>query len=234
MNIAEIKNELHKLATKEAAHSKGQFFTSEQLEKDRFIGVKVPQIRALTKQYRALALDVCEELLQSPIHEERLLALLLLVQKYPKANENEKEKIVSIYLNNLAYIDQWDLIDQSAGYILGPFLEDKERKILYTLAKSPHWWERRISIIATVYFIKKNQYQDTLALAQILLKDPHDLVQKGVGWMLKEISERDINQVIQFLKKYATEMPRTMLRYAIEKFPEKERQHFLLSSKKTK
>lgn len=232
MEITEIKKKLYILAKKETALSMQRFFAQEHLVRDQFIGIKVPQLRSFAKKHKTLPLKICIELIQSSIHEERLLALLLLVQKYNKASPEEQKEIAQIYLNNTAYINQWNLIDLSAEFILGPYLEKKDRKILYQLAKSPHWWERRIAVITTFHFIRKNAFHETFHLAKLLLKDTHDLVQKAVGWMLKEISKRDLESAVAFLQEYSSKMPRGMLRYALEKFPEIERKHFLTSIRK--
>jgi len=166
-------------------------------------------------------------LLTSSIHEERFLALLILVRNFASGDEIEKGKIYDLYLENTSYINSWDLVDGSAHHIVGVFLMDKNKASLYRLAKSENLWERRIAVVSTFHFIKNDQFQETLKIAEILLTDPEDLIHKAVGWMLREIGKRDMAAEERFLKKHSMKMPRTMLRYAIEKFPEPKRQRYL-------
>jgi 3-methyladenine DNA glycosylase AlkD len=161
--------------------------------------------------------------LQSKYHEHRLTALYILILNFKK----QKEEVIDIYLRNLERVNNWDLVDSSAPYLLGPYLEDKDRSILYELAKSDNLWKQRIAIITTLYFIKNNDFEDALKISEMLLNHKHDLIHKAVGWMLREIGKRDKKVEEEFLKKYYKNMPRTMLRYAIEKFPEEERQKIL-------
>jgi len=170
-------------------------------------------------------LDI-QKLLDSKIHEHRLVGLLILVDKYEKSNNKE---IVDFYLANTKNINNWDLVDLTAHKILGHYLLDKDRTLLYNLARSNDLWEKRISIISTFYFIKNNDFKDALKISEILLNDKHDLIHKAVGWMLREIGKRDQKAEEKFLKKYYKKMPRTMLRYAIEKFDEKKRKAYLRS-----
>lgn len=194
---------------------------------DRFLGIKVPQIRSTAKACRALALPGIMQLLQSPFHEERLLALLLMVEQYDKGDTAARAAIFSGYLGNTRWINNWDLVDLSAPQIVGQHLTDKDRGLLKKLAVSHNLWERRMAILASFWFIKQNDYHDALAIAELLVQDRHDLIHKAVGWMLREIGKRDRAAEEQFLKKHAATMPRTMLRYAIERFPEKLRQTYL-------
>jgi len=192
-----------------------------------FLGIKVPEQRKVAKKYKDLSLKDTESLLKSNIHEHRLIALLMLIQHYQKANPELKKKIFNIYLKNTQHINNWDLVDLSAPNIVGDFLLTKNRKILYKLAKSKRLWERRIAILATFTFIKNNDLKDTLKISEILLKDKHDLIHKSVGWMLREVGKKNQGILEDFLKKHYKTMPRTMLRYAIEKFPEPKRQAYL-------
>jgi 3-methyladenine DNA glycosylase AlkD len=225
-----IEKRLKQLANRETAEIQKKFFKTgpgEYGEGDIFIGVRVPDLRKLAKEFQALTFSEVRALLASSIHEERLLGLLILVRKYASSDEITKKKIYELYLENTPFINSWDLVDGSAHHIVGAFLMDKNKASLYRLAKSENLWERRISIISTFHFIKHDQYQETLKIAKILLADPEDLIHKAVGWMLREIGKRDGVTEETFLKKHYMEMPRTMLRYAIEKFPEPKRQKYL-------
>jgi len=230
MNINELKKDLRRDSSKKHAKALQWFFKTgpgEYAEGDIFIGVKVPKIRSVVRKFKNLSLRETKVLLHSKIHEERLAALLILVQKYSKAQEVEREKIYNIYLKNTKYINNWDLVDLSAGHIVGAFLADKTKKEIHVLAKSKTLWERRIAIIATFYFIKQGIFNHTLRIAHMLLVDKEDLIHKAVGWMLREVGKRDLKSEEEFLKKYYKRMPRTMLRYAIERFPEPKRQAYL-------
>ncbi|MBI2102950.1 DNA alkylation repair protein [Candidatus Woesearchaeota archaeon] len=196
-------------------------------EGDQFWGITVPECRKIAKQYFSLPLAEITTLLCHPIHECRLTALLILVKKYQKADEMRREDIVDYYLQNTKYINNWDLVDLTADKILGAYLIDKDKTPLTRLARSTVLWERRIAIIATYYFIRQGQSTQTLDIAKILLHDQHDLIHKAVGWMLREIGKRDKAREEEFLKEHYLSMPRTMLRYAIEKFPEEERKEYL-------
>ncbi|MFH1802682.1 MAG: DNA alkylation repair protein [archaeon] len=225
--LQSLKSELKSLASPEKAKLLQRYFKTgkgQYGEGDIFLGVTVPEIRAIAKKYKDLPLEEIKSLLTSKIHEERLTALLLLVHLYQK---NPDKKFVDLYLSNTKYINNWDLVDLTSHKILGHYLENKPRDILYNLAKSTSLWERRISIISTFYFIPKKDFKDALALAEILLHDKHDLMHKAVGWVLREIGKKDLPTLQIFLKKYYKTMPRTMLRYAIEKFPEEERKKYL-------
>ena len=230
MSVKEIQKKLKHLGNKEKAKKHQSFFKTgpgEYGEGDIFVGVTVPELRRLAKEYKTIGINETKQLLKSKIHEERLLSLFLLIHRYSKGDEPEKKRIYELYLKNTYFINNWDLVDSSAGHIVGAFLFDKSKKPLYYLVKSENLWERRISIISTFYFIKRNQFSDTLKISKILLSDKEDLIHKAVGWMLREVGKRDISVEEIFLKKHYKNMPRTMLRYAIEKFPESKRQRYL-------
>jgi 3-methyladenine DNA glycosylase AlkD len=223
-----VQGDLRKLANKKKAEQlQGYFKTGkgEYAEGDKFIGLTVPQVRAIAKKYKELPLTDVEKLLHSPIHEYRLTALIILTEKFKRA-ENKRE-IVDIYLRNTKYINNWDLVDLSSHEILGTFLLNKPRKILFTLAKSKNIWERRIAVISTFAFLRQHDTSDSMALADMLLHDTHDLMHKAVGWMLREVGKRDEKTLVDYLSTRYTAMPRTMLRYAIEKFDEKRRARYL-------
>src|SRR3989338_4062666 len=196
-------------------------------EGDIFLGVTVPKMRRVAKKYKELSIDKIQSLLRSPIHEERLTALLILVENFRKADEPKKTEIFNLYLKNTKYINNWDLVDLSASRIVVEYLKDKPVDILYTLARSKNLWERRIAIISTFQFIWEGKFAETLKISKILLNDPHDLIHKAVGWMLREVGKRSLEVEEKFLQKNYKKMPRTMLRYAIEKFPESLRIKYL-------
>ena len=196
-------------------------------EGDRFAGIRVPQLRALAKKHAELSLADTAELLRSPVHEHRLLALLLMVHRYRRGTATEREAVYRAYLASTAYVNNWDLVDASAEHIVGAELVDRERAPLFTLAKSDSVWERRIAIMATFHLIKRGEFGPTLRVAEILLHDRHDLIQKAVGWMLREIGKRDRATEEEFLRRHCREMPRTMLRYAIERFPNELRRRYM-------
>lgn len=226
----EITAHLHSLADPvRAAHSQRYFKTGpgEYGAGDRFLGIRVPTVRDAVRRYRTASVDTAGNLLKSPYHEIRLFALLLLVERYGKGSEAECEAIYTLYFTLTRHINNWDLVDTSAPYIVGRHLLDKDRAILYPLARSQSLWERRIAIIATAWFIRQGQFHDTLRLAEMLLRDPEDLIHKAAGWMLREIGKRDKAAEVVFLKAHHREMPRTMLRYAIERFGEAERKRYL-------
>ncbi len=230
MTAPEIHKHLQKLANPDKAKILQGFFktgTGEYGEGDRFLGIVVPVIRKLAKQYQDAPIGEVKKLLTSAIHEERLLALLMLVQRYEKSDDGLKKIIYGLYLKNTAYINNWDLVDLSAEKIVGPYLRDRARRPLYRLAKSKGLWERRIAIISTFHYIKNHDYKDTLAVAGLLLDDAEDLIHKAVGWMLREVGKRDMGVEERFLRAHYRSMPRTMLRYAIERFPESKRKRYL-------
>lgn len=230
MSLPDLKKEFLKLADKDKALLLQRFFKTgkgEYAEGDIFLGIVVPKQRALVKKYwNLLDLKDIQELLNSKIHEHRLTALLILVNQYQKHPE-KREEIFKLYLANTKNINNWDLVDLSAPNIVGSYLLDKNRSILYNLANSHHLWERRIAVLSTFMFIREKQFGDSLKIAEILLNDKHDLIHKAVGWMLREIGKRDVKVLESFLKKHHRKMPRTMLRYSIEKFPEGKRKAFL-------
>ena len=230
MTIRTIQKKLQQLGSEEKANVLRRFFKTgpgEYGEGDVFIGVSVPELRKLVKEYPDITIKESAQLLKSLVHEERMLSLLMLVAKYSKGNETVKKRIYNLYLQHTRFINSWDLVDNSAHHIVGNFLMDKSKAPIYRLATSKNLWERRIAILSTFYFIKHHNYSETLKLSKILLVDEQDLIQKAVGWMLREIGKRDIYTIETFLKKYYKRMPRTMLRYAIEKFPEPKRQNYL-------
>lgn len=222
-----LQTDLKNLANKEKAVLLSRYFKigkGEYAEGDIFLGVMVPQQRIIAKKYRELSLAGISELLKSGIHEYRLTSLFILCDQFKK---NPDKKYVDFYLKNTRYINNWDLVDLSSHKILGTYLIDKPKDMLYTLAVSKNLWEKRISIISTFAFIKHNDYKDALAIAEILLHDSHDLIHKAVGWALREIGNKDSKVEEAFLQKHYKTMPRTMLRYALEKFPPKKRMFYL-------
>jgi 3-methyladenine DNA glycosylase AlkD len=196
-------------------------------EGDQFIGVKVPVIRNVGKAFQRLPLSEVECLLHSEIHEERLLALVILVGQFHKSDDAARKQIYDLYLANTQEINNWDLVDVSAPKIVGGYLEQRSRRPLYRLAKSACLWERRIAILATFHFINQGDFTDTLKIAEVLLGDKADLIHKAVGWMLREVGKRDVAVLEAFLNDHCRAMPRTMLRYAIERFPEKLRRKYM-------
>lgn len=234
MSLVQIKNDLNALRNPKKQKILSSFFKTgkgQYGEGDVFLGIPVPQQRKVARNYYDISLNDLQELLNSRIHEYRLTALVILVAKYNRANIEKKLSIFNFYLENTKNIDNWDLVDISAPKIVGEFLSNKDKKILYKLARSKNLWERRISILSTFTFIKSNFFEDALKISKILLNDSHDLIHKAVGWMLREIGKRDQNVEEQFLEKYCPNMPRTMLRYAIEKFDEKKRKYYLNCSR---
>ena len=194
---------------------------------DKFLGLPVPLTRSVAKRHKDAPLDVAEELLHSEWHEARLCALLILVEKMKRAKADDAKLIVDMYLANTAHINNWDLVDLSAPYVVGKYLLDKPRNVLYELASSPLLWDNRIAMVSTYAFIKSNELDDTFSLALRLMGHKHDLMHKAVGWMLREAGKRDMARLRAFVDGHWHEMPRTMLRYAIEKYPEDERRSVL-------
>lgn len=230
MTAQEISKILRRLANPQIAEHSRRFFKTgpgQYGEGDRFLGIRVPVLREQAKQFMDTPLGEVLRLLQSAYHEERLCALLMLVQKYSQGNAADQKAIYELYLKNTRYINNWDLVDLSAYLIVGKYLADKDRHPLYRLARSKSLWERRIAIIATFHFIKNSQFTDTLKIVALLLADQEDLIHKAAGWMLRELGKRDQAVEKEFLKAHYLQMPRTMLRYAIEKFPENERRLYL-------
>ena len=230
MTSKHISKILRDLADPSIAEHSQRFFKTEKGEYgegDLFLGIRVPLLRQQAKIYEDVALKEVQYLLKSAFHEERLCALLLLVRKFSKGSERERASIYQIYLNNTQYINNWDLVDSSAYHIVGAYLSDKDKQPLYKLSESDNLWERRIAIVSTFYLIRKHQFEETLNLSKRLLADKEDLIHKAVGWMLRESGKRDLAVEKAFLKVHYKAMPRTMLRYAIEKFPQPERKQYL-------
>lgn len=230
MTLNEIRRELKRLADpKIATHSQRFFKTGpgQYGEGDRFLGIRVPKVRQVARQARDLPLDQVTQLLHSKWHEERLCAVVILSEQFKRGGPHLQQDIFELYLDSTAGINNWDLVDVSAHLIVGPYLQDRSRQRLRKLARSEVLWERRIAMMATYHFIKQDDFADTLAIAEILLRDEHDLIHKIVGWMLREVGKRDPSVEEEFLQDHYREMPRTMLRYAIEKFDEGLRQQYL-------
>jgi 3-methyladenine DNA glycosylase AlkD len=229
---AQLRQDLNDCINPDKAAFYPKFFKTgkgEYGEGDIFIGITVPQIRQVVKKYETIAtLSDIKPLMLDPIHEIRAAAIFILVNQFKKTNDPFIQKsIYDFYLQHTKGINNWDLVDGSAAQIVGAYLYDKDRSKLYALVQSSNMWEQRIAIIATFYFIRKGDFTDTLQLATILVQHPHDLIQKAVGWMLREVGKRDVDILMQFLNTHYQTMPRTMLRYAIEKFPEPVRQAYL-------
>jgi 3-methyladenine DNA glycosylase AlkD len=232
MRSRDVTYDLDKFADKKKAELLQRFFKTgkgEYGEGDIFIGVVVPNQRIVAKKYKDLSLSEIEKLLKSKIHEHRLTALLIMTYQFSKTDENSKKQIVDFYLKHTKYINNWDLIDLSSVEILGEyFLTHSEYlKILFQFSKSKSLWERRISIISTFTLIRDRQFETSLKIAETLLNDNEDLIHKAVGWCLREIGKRDLETEEEFLKKHYQTMPRTMLRYAIEKFPDNKRKYYM-------
>ncbi len=230
MTADEVQTRLRSLGNAEDAAIVARFFKTgpgEYGEGDVFLGVRVPVIRKVAKEFRALPLPQVESLLHSHLHEERLAALVILDLQAAKADAKTRKRIYELYLASTEFINNWDLVDLSAPRLVGGYLEGRSRRPLYRLAKSKTLWQRRISILATLHFIRQDDFADTLEIAEILLADKEDLIHKAVGWMLREVGKRDLEALKQFLDRHRQVMPRTMLRYAIEKFPQRQRQRYL-------
>ncbi len=196
-------------------------------EGDVFRGVRIPILRKLSAKYHDLSLPHVEQLLHSTFHEDRMLAILIFIRRYAKGDEATKAKVYRLYLKNRKSINNWDLIDVSAAHIVGAFLWDKDRGMIHRLAQSNSLWDRRIAIISTFYFIRRGEFDETLAIARMLLLDTEDLIHKATGWMLREVGNRNLQVEEDFLRAHYNQMPRTMLRYAIEKFPDERRKRYL-------
>ena len=230
MTLSALRGAMQSLANPNKATDLQRFFKTgpgEYGEGDIFLGLTVPVLRKLAQQAGTLGLTEILDLLRSPIHEERFLALVLLVRRYQRADAAGREEIYTFYLQHTVHINNWDLVDASAPAIVGDHLQHRAIAPLYSLARAESLWERRIAIIATFPFIRRQQFDPTLRIAAILLEDPQDLIHKAVGWMLREVGKRDQNVEEGFLVKHYRNMPRVMLRYAIEKFPVKRRQNYL-------
>ncbi len=231
MQINNLKKELRSYADIKRAKILGGFFKSgkgQYGEGDIFLGITVPQSRAVARKFAHLNFSQIKILLKSKIHEERLVALLILVHQFSEGDELSKSKIANFYLSQTKYVNNWDLVDLSTDKIVGAYLLGKPKTILYRLAKSEMLWERRIAIVATYTFIKNNKFNETLKIAKMLLPDRHDLIQKAVGWMLREVGKKNQGVLEKFLKDNYSNIARTTLRYAIERFPEELRIKYLL------
>jgi len=230
MNLNELKKTISANVNKDHAKTMQWFFKTgkgEYGEGDKFIGIKVPVQRKIARQFMELNFEDLQKLLNSILHEERLIALLILVAKYDKAEEKEKENIYRFYKKNIRKINNWDLVDLSAPKIIGRHLLNRDKQILYKYAHSNNLWKKRISIISTYNFIKNQDFSTTLEISDKLLNDSHDLIHKAVGWMLREVGKQDMKTLEKFLRPRYNKMPRTMLRYSIEKFPEVKRKKYL-------
>jgi len=230
MNARSVSRVLRELGDAATAQHSQRFFKTgkgEYGEGDRFLGIRVPVLRQHVRQYHDVEPGEVLKLLASKFHEERLFALLLLVDKFQRGTDTERSWIYKQYLANTQYINNWDLVDSSADKIVGAYLQQRSRKPLYKLAKSSSLWERRIAIMATFHFIRQEDFTDALAICELLLDDDQDLIHKATGWMLRETGKRNIAAEKDFLDRYYTTMPRTMLRYAIERFPQAERRKYL-------
>jgi len=233
MTLTDLKKELAAAANPERARNLSRFFKTAEGQYghgDRFIGLTVPTIRRMAHQYVHLPLTDVAKLLASPIHEYRFAALEILVAQFER---EPSRAIFDFYLQHTRFVNNWDLVDTSAAYIVGEYLLTRPRKILYRLAKSRDLWERRIAIVATFAFIKAGEIGDTFAIAKLLLKDDHDLIHKAVGWALRETGKQSKPALVGFLKQHYADMPRTTLRYAIERFPEQKRRALLIATKRT-
>jgi len=227
---AEIQKELASLADPRHAAVLQRFFKTgpgQYGEGDRFRGIRVPVLRKVARKYRHLSLAEAEQLLQSAFHEDRLLALLILIDHYYRRDDAFRDEIHRFYLDHTGWVNNWDLVDASAPHLVGHYLMDRSKDLLIRLAASRVLWERRMAIIATFHFIKQGDFDDTLRVARLLLGDPEDLIHKAVGWMLREVGKRDVTAAEAFLEAHYRKMPRTMLRYAIERLPEARRQAYL-------
>ncbi len=231
--IKTIQSRLESLADEPTAGILRRFFKTgpgEYGEGDRFRGIRVPVLRKLCREFRHVGVEVISELLDSPWHEDRMLALLLLIERYQSSSESGREALYHFYCSRTDRINNWDLVDVTCPHIVGRHLHTRDRSPLYRFVESSNLWERRIAIVSTFHFIRDNDFSDTIALAERLLADPEELLHKATGWMLREVGKRDQPLLEAFLEEYATAMPRTMLRYSIERLPEEERKGWLKRS----
>jgi len=231
LTVVTLRKLLKQNSNPEKAVVLSRFFKAcpgEYGEGDKFYGITVPELRKIARQYQSLMLEDLKILIYSEYHEERMLALLILMSQYKKSEEEkERKKIYDFYLKNMQQINNWDLVDLSAPHIVGHYLFEKDRTVLYRWAENKNFWIRRIGMLSTFYFIRQNEFEDTLKIADILLQDNEDLIHKAVGWLLREVGKRDESLLEKFLKPRYQKMPRTMLRYAIEKFSESKRRFYL-------
>ena len=232
--LDELKQKLDSLADPINQQQAQRFFKTgkgEYAEGDIFIGIRTPVLRKLVAQYKDLSLDDSEQLLHSPIHEHRSLALMLWVAQFPKADKAQQQQLFERYLQNSQFINNWDLVDISAPTLVGQYLLEKNREILYKLVARKSLWERRIAVVATLTFIRHQQFDEILDFTKLLLNEPHDLIHKAVGWMLREVGKQNLSILKAFIDEYDTQLPRTTLRYAIEHFSEEQRQFHLKRKK---
>jgi 3-methyladenine DNA glycosylase AlkD len=231
MDAAAVRARLRALANPRIARHSQQFFKTgpgDYGHGDRFLGIRVPALRAVAREFRDAPISASLALLRSKWHEERLVALFMLADHFAHGTPADRQRIYAQYLKHVPrYVNNWDLVDSSAHLIVGAHLEDRDRGVLYELARSPHLWSRRVAIIATFWFIKRGSFSHALRIAELLLDDDEDLIHKSAGWMLREVANRDAAEAERFLKRHHARMPRTMLRYAIEKFPETKRRAYL-------
>jgi 3-methyladenine DNA glycosylase AlkD len=230
MRAEALIDSLQYLADEQKAKVLQRFFKTgkgEYAEGDVFWGIKVPETRQVAKAYRDIPLSELQKVIANPVHEVRLCGLMILAEQFSKSDEKGKKIIVDFYLSNTQYINNWDLVDLSCYKILGNYLMDKPRNMLYRLAKSKNMWEQRIAIVSTWQFIRNREFEDTLSISEMLLNHRHDLMHKAVGWMLREVFKRDEKIVLDFIRKHYNQMPRTALRYAIERLPEPQRKNIL-------
>jgi len=225
-----LRKELKRYAHPEKAKSLQRFFKTdkgEYGEGDVFLGISVPLSRKIAREFSELEMKDIKKLLFSQIHEERLISLLILIEKYKKSDLRMKEEIFNFYVKNATQVNNWDLVDLSAPNIIGNFLKNRNKEILYKFANSDSLWKKRIGIVSTFEFIRNNNFSDCLKISKILLKNNHDLIHKAVGWMLREVGKRDVKILEEFLRKNYNDIPRTTLRYAIERFYEEKRKGWL-------
>ncbi len=230
MSLKEARTALHRQAHPEKGAFLQRFFKTgpgQYAEGDVFIGVTVPQTRAVAKRFRHLSFDDLSDLLQSPIHEERLLALIILVDQFERAQESKRKAFYDFYFKHVNGINNWDLVDTSAPRLVGGYLLERNRAVLHKLARSKNLWERRIAIVTTMTFIRRKDFADCLKICQTLMQDEHDLIHKACGWMLREVGKADVKTLEKFLARYHRKLPRTALRYAIERFPPARRKAYL-------
>ncbi len=231
--LDELRKELKKCSSPAKAALLARFFKTgkgEYAEGDKFLGVVVPDERRIAKRYRDLPQQDVLELLHSPWHEERMIALFILTDQYQRGDTKVRKAIYELYLKNTKHINNWDLVDLSAKYIIGEQIASGvvDEKVLFALAKSRSLWERRIAVLATFYSIAKGDARLALAVAEVLVNDPHDLIHKAVGWMLREVGKRcSVAEEEAFLDRHAATMPRTMLRYSLEHFPPQRKEYYM-------
>lgn len=234
MTVEDARTKLKSLASPAAAALATRFFKTgpgQYGEGDTFIGINVPTLRTISRSFRALPLDEVCVLLNSPVHEERHLALMIMVLQVAKCDEAHRKRVYDLYLSNTRFVNNWDLVDCSAPHVVGGYLMARSREPLFVLTKSKSLWERRIAMVSTQHFIRHGEYGDTLSICRALLRDEEDLIHKAAGWMLREVGKKDQSVLEGFLDRHGADMPRTMLRYAIERFPPDQRRAYLQMKK---